>query len=210
MLLRYATIGQSLVDGPGARSVIWFQGCPIHCPGCQNPRLQDGLGGRWGDSLFLAMRLLIPNLPVTLTGGEPFAQPGALLHLLRCLKMLRPDVHVAVYSGFTWEDLLSMAEAIPDISDALLYVDVLVDGPYVAALDHDGMQWRGSSNQRAIAVQATLANWSDADPVLYDWDTPALTLTAAGDLLASAALAAEFQDLGSIADARRCGQPVPA
>ena len=27
----------SIVDGPGLRTVIWTQGCHHHCKGCQNP-----------------------------------------------------------------------------------------------------------------------------------------------------------------------------
>lgn len=32
---------RSLVDGPGVRTVIFFQGCDIHCKGCQNPSSWD-------------------------------------------------------------------------------------------------------------------------------------------------------------------------
>ena len=28
----------SIVDGPGLRTVIWTQGCNHHCKGCQNPQ----------------------------------------------------------------------------------------------------------------------------------------------------------------------------
>jgi len=27
----------SRVNGPGARAVIWLQGCSLNCPGCWNP-----------------------------------------------------------------------------------------------------------------------------------------------------------------------------
>ena len=27
---------RSLVDGPGVRTVVFFQGCDLHCKGCQN------------------------------------------------------------------------------------------------------------------------------------------------------------------------------
>ena len=35
-----------LAEGPGPRTVIWFQGCPIRCPGCYNPHLWPFDGGQ--------------------------------------------------------------------------------------------------------------------------------------------------------------------
>ena len=44
------TIGESIVDGPGFRYVIFTQGCPHHCPGCHNPETHDFAGGTEIDS----------------------------------------------------------------------------------------------------------------------------------------------------------------
>ena len=35
----------SIVDGEGIRSVIWFQGCSHNCPGCHNPETHDFKAG---------------------------------------------------------------------------------------------------------------------------------------------------------------------
>ena len=35
-----------LAEGPSPRTVIWFQGCPIRCPGCYNPHLWPFDGGQ--------------------------------------------------------------------------------------------------------------------------------------------------------------------
>ena len=46
MLFRLAgEIKHSLVNGPGIRYVVFFQGCPHHCEGCHNPETHDPAGG---------------------------------------------------------------------------------------------------------------------------------------------------------------------
>ena len=40
------TIGESIVDGPGIRYVLFTQGCPHGCPGCHNPQTHDFAGGK--------------------------------------------------------------------------------------------------------------------------------------------------------------------
>ena len=35
----------SIVDGPGIRFTVFCQGCPHHCPGCQNPETWPMEGG---------------------------------------------------------------------------------------------------------------------------------------------------------------------
>ena len=37
--------GDSIVDGPGLRFTVFFQGCPHHCPGCHNPETWPFEGG---------------------------------------------------------------------------------------------------------------------------------------------------------------------
>ena len=46
MKIRLAAYLQSdsIVDGEGIRTVIWTQGCPHHCLGCQNFETQDFKG----------------------------------------------------------------------------------------------------------------------------------------------------------------------
>src|ERR1700688_933327 len=65
-------------EGPGLRFALWFQGCPLRCPGCCNPEMLPFEGGR-------SMRLAdvvaqVENAAqrdgiegITLLGGEPLA-----------------------------------------------------------------------------------------------------------------------------------------
>jgi anaerobic ribonucleoside-triphosphate reductase activating protein len=33
-------------EGPGRRFALWFQGCPLRCPGCCNPEMLPFEGGQ--------------------------------------------------------------------------------------------------------------------------------------------------------------------
>jgi anaerobic ribonucleoside-triphosphate reductase activating protein len=141
----------SLVDGPGRRSVAQFQGCPIRCPGCYVPETHDPKGGiRMSIDDVLAEALDPVGSPrdgVTVLGGEPFFQPVGLLALLKALK--ERGLHTVVYTGYRLEVLARRPE--PAVRAALELTDLLVDGPFVAALSDGAGEWRGSRNQRAIA-----------------------------------------------------------
>lgn len=205
MIRYHKIITDTQVDGPGRRAALFVQGCPIRCPGCQSQHLWPRDGGHEASVEEITGRLLATGLPVTISGGEPFAQPQALAALVTELREADPTIHVIVYTGYTIEQLLERGRHTPEIREALDKADALVDGPYVPELDHDGMQWRGSSNQRPINLVATRATgWNEI--MALDWDTPQVIIMENGDLLAAADHADLFLDLGSGGESRRCGQ----
>jgi anaerobic ribonucleoside-triphosphate reductase activating protein len=140
----------SVVDGPGRRSVVQLQGCPIRCLGCHVPETHALDGGVALGVADVVNGLLdptgAPRDGVTVVGGEPFAQPAGLAAVLRALKMR--GIHTVVYSGYTLSSLAHRPE--PDVHTALCLTDLLIDGPFVAALADEAGQWRGSRNQRLI------------------------------------------------------------
>ncbi len=146
----------SIVDGEGLRSVIWFQGCPHHCPGCHNPKSHDFQGGFEVDINQLIEQ--INNLKIqdgiTFSGGEPMFQPEALMTLAKTAKERK--LNVWCYTGFTFEQLKNMNEDNPIYFEALKYIDVLVDGKFDIKLKSMNLKFKGSSNQRTIDVQKTL------------------------------------------------------
>jgi anaerobic ribonucleoside-triphosphate reductase activating protein len=79
------------------------------------------------------------------SGGEPFTQARELTYLLTQLKAR--GTHTVVYSGYTLEALARRPET--EVRAALVLTDVLIDGPFVAALAAAG-EWRGSRNQRVM------------------------------------------------------------
>lgn len=132
--------------GPGERLGIWVSGCSRGCSGCMSPELQTPLPSdevAVGGLLDALRRQRRRYDGATISGGEPFDQPGELAALIRGLRGLTG--HVLVYTGYREEELL----ADPARAAALEGVDVLIDGAYEQDLD-DGRGLRGSSNQRVI------------------------------------------------------------
>ena len=140
-----------LTLGPGRRAGIWTAGCPRRCPGCISPELQRQESGRAMDTgQIMALIHALPGRPegVTISGGEPFLDPGGLRELLDALSGVSDDI--LVFTGFTYEALRARGD--PDVDGALARCAALVDGPYVAELN-DGCGLRGSRNQRCLVFR---------------------------------------------------------
>lgn len=197
---------RSFVDGPGERTVLFLQGCPIHCPGCQNVHLWDFAAGTETDVETLAItlsELSHKSGNVTISGGEPFAQSEALAYLVRLLRFYGVS-NIIVYTGYTWELLNSgVTSSWLWVQSVLDNVDIVVDGPFVAAKDDDLITWRGSRNQRPIDVAASrLAK----KVVTLSWDNPEIVITAEGDMVFPVGLADTLAGAGVVMDTRMCGQ----
>lgn len=151
----YGLVQDSIVDGPGFRFSCFVQGCPHHCPGCHNPDSHDPSGGREMTVEEVAKELLKNPLTdgLTLSGGEPFAQPDDCLTL--AIIAHEYNLNVWSYTGWTFEYLRDQGT---DAQKALLAeLDVLVDGPFLQSERTLSLPWRGSRNQRVIDVPASLA-----------------------------------------------------
>jgi len=159
-------VKESVVDGPGIRLVVFVQGCPHHCPGCHNPASHDPSGGSETSTEAILKELEEDKLVsgITLSGGEPFLQPEALVELAAEVK--RRGLSVVTYSGYVYEELLAMGKLDEKISGLLQLTDILVDGPYLQERRDIGLAFRGSGNQRLIDVPSSLrlgrvVEWSD-------------------------------------------------
>lgn len=135
-----AIIHDSIVDGPGIRTVIFFQGCKHHCPGCHNPKT-------WSfapcnlmseDEIVAAVKKDNFSQKITLSGGDPLAQN--INGLTRKLKNEGFDIWL--YTGYTYEEVERLN---PEI---LTLIDVLVDGRFELENKDLSLQFRGSSNQK--------------------------------------------------------------
>jgi anaerobic ribonucleoside-triphosphate reductase activating protein len=136
---------------------VLLAGCDLACPGCWVPDLHPAGAGTPVPVDVMADALLDPAYEregVSILGGEPFLQPEGLLALLRALRA-RGCADLVCYSGYTYEALLRRSARRPAIARALGEIDLLIDGPYVAALADRAGPWTGSGNQRAIDLRAT-------------------------------------------------------
>jgi anaerobic ribonucleoside-triphosphate reductase activating protein len=145
--------------GPGRRTVVWVAGCDRNCPGCIAPEL---LPPREPDlSVADASALLLADAGwdgrLTISGGEPFRQAGALAALIERLRAER-DCEVLAYSGF----LRSEIETGNREARALLsQLDMLIDGPFLVEASCT-LPWRGSDNQRFHALTARARRYEAA------------------------------------------------
>lgn len=146
----------SIVDGEGIRSVIWFQGCSHNCEGCHNPETHDFNAGYEVsiDDVKKQIDDLEFQTGVTFSGGDPMMQIEALAELAKYVQ--EKGMNVWCYTGFKYEDLLKMSDSNPYYMDALKHIDMLVDGKFVLNLKSFDVPFRGSSNQRIIDVQKSL------------------------------------------------------
>lgn len=164
-------------EGPGWRFAIWTQGCAIRCPECVNPHLFAHKPARLvGVAELLdrieAARTKQPALEgITLVGGEPFEQDAALAAL--CRQVRARGLTVMAFSGHLREELEARG------SPLLGHLDLLVDGPYVAALRTEARRWIGSTNQRLHFLSAA---YQPDDPRFREPNTAEIRYDARGEI----------------------------
>ena len=142
--------------GYGRRLGLWVQGCGIGCRGCVSRDTWDPRGGWDADAAdvvaWCGARRAHGIDGITVTGGEPFEQPGALAGLLRALDAWRRTVErpfdLLCYTGLAL-DAVRRRHA-----DVLALLDVVIPEPYIAARAGagGGARWRGSSNQPLVPL----------------------------------------------------------
>lgn len=141
----------NIVNGDGLRAVVWTQGCPNHCPGCQNPETWDFTGGFLVsiDEILERLSKFRGQTGLTFCGGEPFVQPRACREIAeRVRKELGWDVWS--FSGFVYEQI---KKAGGDAWEFLKSLDVLIDGPFILKQKDLSLKFRGSKNQRLLRLE---------------------------------------------------------
>ena len=135
-------VRDSIVNGPGVRDVVFFQGCGKRCKGCHNPETWDYMGGCHRFMGDVINELAESDNDVTISGGEPLDQLEDLVEFTRRLKSQGKNVWV--YTGNVVDPTKFIYRVLAQ------YVDVIVDGRFVEELKDSDLLFRGSSNQRII------------------------------------------------------------
>lgn len=140
----------SLTDGPGKRFVVLLPGCQHHCAGCQASQGP-------GSGVDFPLEELLDQMDaqdvegLSLSGGDPFAQPEEWLPLAAA-------AHKRGKTVWCWTSQVyeALANGTGAQRELLGQIDVLVDGPFRPDLAAE-LPWRGSGNQRCIRVPDSLA-----------------------------------------------------
>ena len=182
---------RSRANGPGARYVIWFQGCTLGCAGCFNPSTHADSGGQLRPVSEL-LRELAAVVRAEGSGGSEEGEAGAASGASGAKASARSAPRIEgltlsggepmqqaeaaaellagaralglstlVFSGYTREEIALL----PHGPEALASIDVLVDGRY-RSTERLGEGLRGSRNQRILLLSEryTLAD-VEATPV---------------------------------------------
>ena len=148
-------VRESIVDGPGLRFTVFCQGCPHHCEGCHNMATHDFSGGY--DCEISRILEAIDENPlldgVTFSGGEPMCQPEAFYNL--AVQVKERGLNIVTYTGFTYEELITMVESNIGVKKLMDLTDILVDGRFVLEERDLTLPFRGSANQRLIDMNLT-------------------------------------------------------
>ena len=150
MILQVASIVPCTeAEGPGRRFALWFQGCPLRCPGCCNPEYLPFKGGQAVPRADVVEQLKKSQEEtgiegITLLGGEPFAHAEKASALAQAAQSL--GLSVMVFTGYLREDLETRTDFAT--TELLASTDILVDGPYERDRPDTERRWIGSTNQR--------------------------------------------------------------
>ena len=121
------------VDGPGVRTVVFMQGCPLRCICCHNPDTWDFAGGSETTAEELTGKILRyrnyfgANGGVTVSGGEPLCQAPFVTALFR--ELHAQGIHTALdTSGYRLDERARELLSVTDL--------VLLDVKYTNAEDY--------------------------------------------------------------------------
>lgn len=163
--MNYALIKKTdIANGPGVRVSLFVSGCTHHCKECFNQETWDfQYGNLFDDSVMQELLKAIEPSYIagfSLLGGDPFekANRNTVLEILKKIKSAFPKKSIWCYTGYDFNnDIMKWLHKEDNtVRDMLTYIDVLVDGEFIAERKNLNLRFRGSDNQKIIDVQQTM------------------------------------------------------
>ena len=153
---RYAgLITNDFANGTGTCVSFWTQGCPHHCPSCQNPETWDFQGGKEvpTDIRGQIIKAICANgitRNFSVLGGEPLCDENLdeVDKIITGVRTAYPQIKIFVWTGYILEELKEKKN--DKINHILSQIDVLIDGPFIQAERDITLESRGSRNQRIL------------------------------------------------------------
>lgn len=160
--MNYSGIKYSdMINGKGIRVSLFVSGCTHKCKGCFNKETWDPeYGNPFTEKeeneifdYFKKYGSIAKGL--SLLGGDPtyYKNTETLIKFLKKFRANFPDKDVWIWSGFTWEQIMSDKKR----AELISLCDVLIDGKFMLEKKNLNLKWKGSNNQRVIDIQKSLA-----------------------------------------------------
>lgn len=156
--MNFASIMENdIVDSDDGVCVsLWFSGCDVHCPHCQNKdwwNPNSGVKISNDEVIERLSKALFQNgltRSLSVLGGEPLmlANRADCAYILKTLREKYLNLKIRLWTGHVYEDLLK--ENDPNLKVIFSVIDTLIDGPFIEEKKALSIPLRGSSNQRII------------------------------------------------------------
>lgn len=143
-----------MVNGPGTRATLFVAGCEHKCKGCYNavtwsPRAGSPYSRELEDRIIADLQDTdVRRQGLTLSGGDPLfpLNVPTIERLVRRVREECPGKNIWMWTGYTFEELTDDQKKVVDM------IDVLVDGRFEEDQLDRQLLWRGSRNQRILAI----------------------------------------------------------
>ena len=148
------------VDGPGIRTVIFMQGCPMRCKYCHNPdtwQIFDNKKMSVDEILnkYDSIKEFLKNGGITVSGGEPLLQIDFLIELFK--KAKEKNIHTALdTSGILFDNSKKYDELIKYTDLVLLDIKHINDDEHKKLTGHSNksvLEFAKYLSSKGISIQ---------------------------------------------------------
>lgn len=153
-----------MLNGDGLRIVLFVSGCEHHCEDCHNPETWNKNSG--DKFTYRSLLKIVKELEkeyiagITISGGDPLYEENlaSIYGLVTVIKTYFPEKDIWLYTGFTWEYVMTNTDDNLNKSRKRIIenCDVVCDGKFIKDLSDVNCPWVGSTNQRVIDVKKSI------------------------------------------------------